>query len=109
MADHQSCIQVVFANAAQDAVTHYYNYAESETGNEVAHTQTGPGGTAVTIERDEDAAITGYEIKFPAASLGKDQYQAGDLIAVGVCVNDGDQEVGQEGLSQWTRFIPDHV
>ena len=102
-------VQVVFANEAQDAVTHLYNYAESSTGDHIAHHERGPGGTSVVIERNEEAQpapTTGYEITFPAASLGLDTFTAGQVIAVGVCVNDGDQGAGQGGQKGWSGWGP---
>jgi hypothetical protein len=102
-------VQVVFANEAQDAVTHLYNYAESSTGDHIAHHERGPGGTSVVIERNEEAQpapTTGYEITFTAASLGQDTFTAGQVIAVGVCVNDGDQGAGQGGQKGWSGWGP---
>ena len=102
-------VQVVFANEAQDAITHLYNYAESSTGDHIAHHERGPGGTSVVIERDEEAQpspTTGYEITFTASSLGRDSFTAGQVIAVGVCVNDGDQGAGQGGQKGWSGWGP---
>ena len=42
----------------------------------------------------------------PAASLGLDVLSAGDVIAVGVCVNDGDSEAGQGGQKGWSGWGP---
>ena len=63
-------IQMVFANAAQDTVTHLYNYGLSDAGDVVIHNEKGPGGTEVSITRDDDTTTTLYEFAFPAASLG---------------------------------------
>ena len=51
-------------------------------------------------------SFTGYEIKVPAASLGLDVLSAGDVIAVGVCVNDGDLDAGQGGQKGWSGWGP---
>ena len=50
-------VQVVFANDARDRVTYLYNYAESTTGDHIAHHERGPGGTTVVIERDEKSKM----------------------------------------------------
>ena len=99
-------IQMVFANAAQDTVTHLYNYGLSDAGDVVIHNESGPGGTEVSITRDDDATTTLYEFAFPAASLGLDGYESGMAIGVGVCVNDGDTEDGQNGQRGWSGWGP---
>jgi hypothetical protein len=91
---------MVFANAAQDTVTHLYNYGLSDAGDVVIHNEKGPGGTEVSITRDDDTTTTLYEFAFPAASLGLDGY------GVGVCVNDGDTEAGQGGQKGWSGWGP---
>ena len=61
------------------------------------------------IERDNEAVsgpTTGYEITFPAASLGRTSFTTGDLVAIGVCVNDGDQDAGQHGQKGWSGWGP---
>ena len=64
-------MQVVFANNERTTITHLYNYAITQTGEHVAHHERGPGGTTVTIERDEAAQMTGYEVTFPAESFDR--------------------------------------
>ena len=99
-------IQMVFANAAQDTVTHLYNYGLSDAGDVVIHNEKGPGGTEVSITRDDDTTTTLYEFAFPAASLGLDAYESGMSIGVGVCVNDGDTQDGQSGQKGWSGWGP---
>ena len=97
--------QIVFANAAQDTVTHLYNYGLA--GDDVIiHNERGPGGTVASITRDDDTTTTLYELVFPAASLGLDAYESGMSIGVGVCVNDGDTEEGQGGQRGWSGWGP---
>jgi hypothetical protein len=97
--------QIVFANAAQDTVTHLYNYGLA--GDDVIiHNERGPGGTVASITRDDDTTTTLYELVYPAASLGLDAYESGMSIGVGVCVNDGDTEEGQGGQRGWSGWGP---
>ena len=97
--------QIVFANAAQDTVTHLYNYGMAD-GDVIIHNERGPGGTVASITRDDDTTTTLYELVFPAASLGLDAYESGMSIGVGVCVNDGDTEDGQGGQKGWSGWGP---
>jgi hypothetical protein len=99
-------VQMVFANAAQDTVTHLYNYGLSDAGDVVIHNEKGPGGTVASITRDDDATTTLYELKFPAASLGLDAFEGGMSIGIGVCVNDGDTQDGQSGQKGWSGWGP---
>ena len=99
-------IQMVFANAAQDTVTHLYNYALADSGDLVLMNEKGPGGTELSVTRDDDTTTTLYEIKFPAASLGLDAYESGMSIGVGICVNDGDTQDGQGGQKGWSGWGP---
>ncbi len=99
-------IQAVFANAAQDTVTHLYNYALGDSGDVVIHNERGPGGTELAVTRDDDSSTTLYEIKLPAASLGLDAYESGMSIGVGLCVNDGDTDEGQAGQKGWSGWGP---
>ena len=97
--------QIVFANAAQDTVTHLYNYGLA--GDDVIiHNERGPGGTVASITRDDDTTTTLYELVYPAASLGLDAYESGMSIGVGVCVNDGDTDDGQGGQKGWSGWGP---
>ena len=99
-------VQMVFANAAQDTVTHLYNYGLSEAGDVVINNEKGPGETEASITRDEDTTTTLYELKFPAASLGLEAFETGMSIGVGVCINDGDTEEGQAGQKGWSGWGP---
>ncbi|MDP7649958.1 MAG: sugar-binding protein, partial [Candidatus Thalassarchaeaceae archaeon] len=95
-------IQMVFANAAQDTVTHLYNYALNMDGDNVLLDQQGPGGTEFEIVRDDDAKTTSYEIRFPASSLEVDAFELGMQFGIGVCVNEGDPDhPGQTGWDGW--------
>ncbi|MDC0319384.1 hypothetical protein OAM02_02235, partial [Verrucomicrobia bacterium] len=97
--------QIVFANAAQDTVTHLYNYGMAD-GEVIIHNEKGPGDTVASITRDDDTTTTLYELVFPAASLGLDAYESGMSIGVGVCVNDGDTDDGQGGQKGWSGWGP---
>ena len=99
-------IQMVIANAAQDTVTHLYNYALADSGDLVLMNEKGPGGTELSVNRDDDATTTLYEIKLPAASIGLDAYESGMSIGVGICVNDGDTQDGQGGQKGWSGWGP---
>ncbi len=99
-------VQMVFANATQDTVTHIYSYGLSDGGDVMVHNERGPGGTEVSITRDDDAMTTLYELKFPAVSLGLDAFESGMQIGIGVCVNDGDTQDGQGGQKGWSGWGP---
>ena len=99
-------IQMVFANAAQDTVTHLYNYGLSDGGDVVIHNERGPGGTEASITRDDDGGTTLYEFKFPAESLGQEVFESGMQLGVGLCVNDGDTQDGQGGQRGWSGWGP---
>ena len=99
-------IQMVFANAAQDTVTHLYNYALSDGGDIVIHNEKGPGGTELAVTRDEDTTTTSYEIKVPAESLGLDAFELDMQIGIGLCINDGDTDDGQGGQKGWSGWGP---
>ena len=72
----------------------------------VIHNEKGPGGSEVSITRDDDTMTTLYEFAFPAASLGLDAYESGISIGVGMCVNDGDTQDGQGGQKGWSGWGP---
>ena len=72
----------------------------------VIHNEKGPGGSEVSITRDDDTMTTLYEFAFPAASLGLDAYESGISIGVGMCVNDGDTQDGQGGQKGWSGWSP---
>ena len=97
-------VQIGFANAAQDTITHLYNYGLSDEGEVVIHNEKGPGGTEAVIERDDESGTTIYELMFPASSIGLEGYKGGMQFGVGVCVNDGDE--GQEGQKGWSGWGP---
>ena len=112
-------VQVVFANNERTSITHLYNYAITETGEHIAHHERGPGGTTVTIERDDNTRMTGYEITFPAPSFDRPagslqacgdpasaNCDANSMVAIGICVNDGDTEPGQQGQKGWSGWGP---
>ena len=112
-------MQVVFANNERTTITHLYNYAITQTGEHVARHERGPGGTTVTIERDEAAQMTGYEVTFPAESFDRApgslqacgepasaQCAENSMVAIGITVNDGDLEEGQGGQKGWSGWGP---
>ena len=85
-------------------------------GAEVEHHESHPCAddqlcTESSMVRMEDIKTTIYEIKFPAASMGLDGFQAGFQFGLGVCINDGDVEsatdgnqAGQGGWSGWAPY-----
>jgi hypothetical protein len=106
-------VQVVFADAARETVTHLYNYAigvEMGADNIVAHHESGPGGTEAVVSRFEASAnfmaFTTYELKFPAAIWGIAAGEAGLQLGIGICANDGDTEAGQGGQKGWSGWGP---
>ena len=106
-------VQVVFADAARETVTHLYNYAigeEQGAGNIVAHHESGPGGTSAVVTRFEASAnymaFTTYEMMFPAAVFGVAAGEAGMQLGIGICANDGDTEAGQGGQKGWSGWGP---
>ena len=60
-------IQMVFANAAQDTVTHLYNYGLSDDGDVVIHNEKAPGGTEASINRDDGGPATFVRVKVPGS------------------------------------------
>ena len=58
------------------------------------------------IERNEARLTTGYEIVFPAASIDRVSFGSNMIIAVGICINDGDQGAGQHGQKGWSGWGP---
>ena len=93
-------VQVVFANAARDTVTHLYNFALHDDGHVIADHERGPGPYEAAIKRA--GSVTTYEARFTPASLGVDRFRSGQKLGIGVCVNDGDKgEPGQKGWSGW--------
>ena len=63
-------IQMVFANAAQDTVTHLYNYGLSDAGDVVINNERGQGGSEVSTQRADATTQTLAGFVFPAASAG---------------------------------------
>ena len=95
-------LQLVFANASQDTVTHLYNYALSDDGDVIINNEDGPGGTECSITRNDETTTTLYELKFPAASLDLDAFKSGMQFGIGICINDSDTlEPGQRGWGGW--------
>lgn len=93
-------VQVVFANAARDTVTHLYNFALYDDGRVIADHERGPGPYEAAVKRA--GSVTTYEARFTPASLGVDRFRSGQKLGIGVCVNDGDkEEPGQKGWSGW--------
>ena len=89
------------------------NYAwDAAGGTIVHHHQQGAGGTECVITRFDAAgtvdAATTYEIKIPATAWGlaSDGAQAGMALGIGICVNDGDNDAGQQGQKGWSGWGP---
>lgn len=71
-----------------------------------------PGGVGVApdddlvVIRDENEKKTYYELRFTAEELqvkGK-KFSEGFEFGLGICVNDGDREAGQEGQKGWSGW-----
>jgi len=55
-------VQVVFANAARDTVTHLYNFALHDDGRVIIDHERGPGPYRVAVKRA--GSVTTYEARF---------------------------------------------
>jgi hypothetical protein len=104
----------VYANAARDTVVFEYELGISHIGDEVTNLQTGPCGAAA-VRRSEAAGTTTYEWSLPASFLGKDRFQVGDQIGIGIAVNEGDADEsdcgvntgsckGEDGQKGWSAY-----
>lgn len=67
---------------------------------------TGPAAVGITaddyaIARIEGEKRTLYEVFFPAAAIAPTALEAGGSIGLGMIVNDGDDEPGQQGQKGW--------
>ncbi|RYD27488.1 MAG: hypothetical protein EOP86_24455, partial [Verrucomicrobiaceae bacterium] len=95
-------VQLMIANAAQNAQVALYNYAlggteEALDGVIIQH-EAGPGGTEAVITRNPATKRTVYEIRLPKESLGLDSLAIGTQFGLGMAINDGDQDSpGQQG------------
>jgi hypothetical protein len=106
-------MQVVFADDARTTVTHLYNYAWDDAGGSVVHHhELGADGTEAVVTRydatsSSDAATT-YEVQIPATAWGlpANGAAAGLALGIGICVNDGDTEAGQDGQKGWSGWGP---
>ena len=98
-------IQLMVANAKQDAQVALYNYAQGGTeavlGNVIVMHEAGPGGTSAVVNRDIATKRTTYEIKLPKASLGVEELKLGTMFGLGMAINDGDNGAGQNGQKGW--------
>jgi hypothetical protein len=63
--------------------------------------EAGPGGTEAVVTRDTAAKKTYYEIKLPAAAIGKTALTLGTQFGLGMAINDGDNGAGQNGQKGW--------
>ena len=98
-------VQLMIANAKQDAQVALYNYAQGGTegalGNVIILHEAGPGGTTAVVNRDIVTKRTTYEIKLPKASMGLDELKLGTMFGLGMAINDGDNGAGQNGQKGW--------
>jgi hypothetical protein len=108
-------LQISFTNAARDAPQGdmiLYNYGLADDGEHTLHHERHPCPstdecTEASMQRFEDTTTTIYEIALPAAALGVDSYTLGYQFGFGICVNDGDTDVGgQTGQKGWSGWGP---
>jgi hypothetical protein len=82
-----------------------YNYAlggvDGNLGDVIVMHEAGPGGTEAVVTRDTAAKKTYYEIKLPAAAIGKTALTLGTQFGLGMAINDGDNGSGQNGQKGW--------
>ena len=115
-------VQIAITDAAREMVSHLYNVALSEDGKIIKQSEMidgktdgtihyeegsqGQTGISAQITRVEATGKTVYKIRLPVASLGRDRLRAQDQISIGICVNDGDKALGQEGQKGWSGWGP---
>ena len=67
-------------------------------------------GEDVAVVRDEGKKKTYYEFKISPENLGyKDPFKEGVKFGLGICVNDGDREAGQDGQKGWSGWYPHSI
>jgi hypothetical protein len=99
-------VQLMIASSDREAQVALYNYAvggrEGAIGEVFVHHEAGPGGTEAVVRRDATARKTIYEIKLPAASMDLvPPLTAGTEFGLGMAINDGDTQAGQDGQKGW--------
>lgn len=99
-------VQLMIASADREAQIALYNYGlggrEGALGAVYVHHEAGPGGTEGVVRRDAAAKKTIYEIKLPASSLDlPPPLTAGIQFGLGMAINDGDTQPGQDGQKGW--------
>ena len=96
-------IQLMIASADRQQQVALYNYAlggvDGDLGEVIVNHEAGPGGTEAVVTRDTAAKKTYYEIKLPAAAIGKTALTLGTQFGLGMAINDGDMgaQAGQKG------------
>ena len=100
-------VQLMIANANQDAQVALYNYAlggiETELGEVIVMHEAGPASadtdlTEAVITRNTETKRTTYEIKLPKSTLGLESLELGTQFGLGMAINDGDEDTpGQKG------------
>lgn len=98
--------QIMIASGDRSSQTALYNYAlggieEELSPDTIIMHEAGPGGTEAVVRRDTVKKKTYYEIKMPAASMGFSAFKVGDKFGLGMAINDGDAEEGQNGQRGW--------
>jgi len=110
-------LQIMIATGDRQSQIALYNYAlgglEGAAGGAIILHEAGPGGqpecgcvTEAVIKRDAASRRTVYEIKLPKAALGLASLRGGPKFGLGIAVNDGDNEPGQEGQKGWSGLGP---
>ena len=99
-------VQLMIASADREVQIALYNYAlggrDGALGEVYVHHEAGPGGTEAIVLRDATARKTIYEIKLPAESLElTPPLAAGTQFGLGMAINDGDTQAGQDGQKGW--------
>ena len=96
-------IQLMIASADRQQQVALYNYAlggvDGNLADVIVNHEAGPGGTEAVVRRDTAAKKTYYEIKLPAAAIGKTALTLGTQFGLGMAINDGDMgtQAGQKG------------
>jgi len=99
-------IQLMIASADRQQQVALYNYAlggvDGDLADVIVNHEAGPGGTEAVVRRDTAAKKTYYEIKLPAAAIGKTApLTLGAQFGLGMAINDGDNGSGQNGQKGW--------
>ena len=96
-------IQLMIASSDRQQQVALYNYAlggvDGNLADVIVNHEAGPGGTEAVVRRDTAAKKTYYEIKLPAAAIGKTALTLGTQFGLGMAINDGDMgaQAGQKG------------